>query len=66
MSDSTKNLSSIRPKRNSGKWNVDTVKVMLTCSECGEHFDNFPMIGWNPLWNFCPNCGADMRGINNE
>jgi len=29
----------------------------LTCPECGEHYrnPNFPA-------NYCPNCGADMRG----
>lgn len=25
------------------------------CSECGYRFEG------QPLWNFCPNCGADMR-----
>lgn len=32
---------------------------MWQCSCCGEWFDE-----WDdkPTWNFCPNCGADMRG----
>ena len=44
----------IEPRR--GKWIYNqkrgTVKIW-TCSECG----------WNDIgeWNFCPNCGADMR-----
>ena len=31
---------------------------MWQCSCCGEWFDE-----WDdkPTWNFCPNCGADMR-----
>ena len=44
----------IKPRK--GKWIYNqkrgTVKIW-TCSECG----------WNDIgeWNFCPNCGADMR-----
>lgn len=44
----------IKPRK--GKWiyrrEYGTAKVW-TCSECG----------WNDIgeWNFCPNCGADMR-----
>jgi rubrerythrin len=52
------NLPSTQPtiKPRKGKWIYNqkrgTVKIW-TCSECG----------WNDIgeWNFCPNCGADMR-----
>jgi hypothetical protein len=27
------------------------------CSACG--YD--PDLGWQPFFNYCPNCGADMR-----
>ena len=30
------------------------------CSVCGERFREIAMTGCE--WNFCPNCGADMRG----
>ena len=30
--------------------------IVSRCSECGEAY---------PESNFCPNCGADMRGKNN-
>lgn len=29
------------------------------CSVCGERFREIAMTGCE--WNFCPNCGADMR-----
>lgn len=34
------------------------------CSVCGERFREIAMTGCE--WNFCPNCGADMRGEKNE
>ena len=35
--------------------------IMYDCSLCGDRIlDN------GHSWNYCPNCGADMRGINDE
>ena len=36
-----------------GEWTVTS--MYIKCSECGEAFMLIPQ-------NFCPNCGADMRG----
>ena len=58
-------LPSAQPERKTGKWlpqdhNKRTGYVTTTvyyypkCSECG-HTGNYGM-------NYCPNCGADMRG----
>ena len=48
-----------------GKWNVYEVAnteeeqpIAWECSECGEVVE--------VQYNFCPNCGADMRGEQNE
>lgn len=38
-------------ERKRGEWIIQDGAVC--CSECGEP---------NMEWNFCPNCGADMRG----
>ena len=51
-------VPSAQPERKEGHW-IDTGEAIdddteVKCSECGE------VIYW--LSNFCPNCGADMRG----
>ena len=54
---------SAEPERKKGKWIYDTERVMgdgwtysqYHCSEC-----KYQQIGG--AVNFCPNCGADMRG----
>lgn len=43
-------------ERKHGKWNW--VSFNIECSECGA-MPNFDST--EPLYNFCPNCGADMR-----
>ena len=53
-------LISAEPKRKMGKW-IPYSKVYecrYECSSCGYH-----LIGIHESEaNFCPNCGADMRG----
>ena len=53
-------LPSAQPKRDKGKWIDETFKPWglvyhpYKCDQCGEHSEADS--------NFCPNCGADMRG----
>lgn len=58
-------------ERKTGKWiiqdNPGTGWYRVVCSECAENVtSNIPMIGFfphcKPLWDYCPYCGADMRG----
>lgn len=58
-------------ERKKGKWiirdNPGTGWYRVTCSECGEDVTSTaPCIGFFPnakvIWDFCPYCGADMRG----
>ena len=52
-------LPSVTPKRKTGKWMYsDFPHEFLHCSECGR--------GRYFCSNFCPNCGADMRGKQSE
>ena len=62
--------SNVQPVRH-GHWiikdNPGTGWYRVTCSECGEDVTSVaPVIGFFPnarvTWDFCPNCGADMRG----
>ncbi len=63
-------LPSAQLERKTGKWiikdNPGIGWYRVTCSECGEDVTSIiPMIGFFPpkaMWDYCPNCGADMRG----
>ena len=50
---------SVQPERKKGKWEIYVISMLdgegCRCSECG--FEGAP------YWDFCPNCGADMRGV---
>lgn len=61
----------VEPERKKGKWiikdNPGTGWCRVTCSECGEDVTRTaPCIGFYPnvkvMWDYCPDCGADMRG----
>lgn len=52
-----KELPSAEPERKKGKWIKTYIggfgKLMGYCNRCGVK---------HPVDNFCPNCGADMKG----
>ena len=53
-----RNQPPVQPERRKGKW-IDEIY----CSECGWVNEVEPgFIGLVKCFNFCPNCGADMRG----
>ena len=55
--------------RPQGEWAKRTEHTLIAqvnfayCSECGQ-----PIMHEHtrPLWNFCPNCGAKMKGADDE
>ena len=56
--DAIMELPSAQPERKPGKWEIYVISMFdgegCRCSECG--FEGAP------YWDFCPGCGADMRG----
>ena len=48
--------SADRPK---GEWVWSDEDASWKCGRCDCVFEE---IDWKPNYNFCPNCGADMRG----
>ena len=55
-------IPSAEPERKKGKW-IDVTEIIgfpeSKCSVCQLKSGNFWM-------NFCPNCGADMKAVENE
>lgn len=52
----------IEPRK--GKWkpfDLTWGRSIYACSACG-HGAEVPTEMGDPIYNFCPNCGADMRG----
>ena len=50
-------LPSVQPERPTGEWIHQSKFSRIECDQCGKVFRN----SFAPK-NFCPNCGADMRG----
>ena len=49
-------------ERKKGEWqSIKSYPNIIFCNECGTAF-----MRDSTIWNFCPNCGADMRGKKNE
>lgn len=55
----------IEPERKKGKWIIKG--EYIDCSVCGhEKWSRVPYENLVKRFNFCPNCGADMRGDQND
>lgn len=57
-------------ERKRGEW-IDEPNCFCRCSECGSHFASFNTSleldkRWRMRYRYCPTCGADMRGENDD
>lgn len=60
-------LPSAEPKRKKGKWIKENCRGQAyKCSACGNYLDFRGVNAGRGDANFCPNCGADMRGVKDE
>ena len=55
-------LPSEQPKRKRGKWIKVNGKTAINCSACYHCSWSRSFEDTVKRFNFCPNCGADMRG----
>ena len=65
---SVQKLPSAQPERARGTWMPDTMcyyEERFICSECKGNYKVDTCMG-KPMWNFCPNCGAMMKGENSD
>lgn len=63
ITEDLKSLPPAEPERKQGEWlyPYESTKMICVCSICGHGSGT----GLNP-YNFCPHCGADMRGGKNH
>ena len=64
--DLLQNAPTIEPQRKTGKWIKVNGKTAINCSICYHCSWSLSFEYTVKRFNFCPNCGADMRGEQNE
>lgn len=67
--DVIENLPSTQSERKTGRWILWNYpgEECARCSACGEEYDQMDLyIGGNDYPNYCPNCGAYMKGKPND
>ena len=62
-----KRLPSAQPERKTGQLKYESAYNWFRCNVCrkiypSEFMQYFDSCQYQPGFNFCPNCGADMRG----
>lgn len=60
-----KKAKSARPELKKGKWIKDDFTGITKCDQCGNDAPMETTGGGQYKSNFCPTCGADMRGEKN-
>ena len=65
--DEIEDLPSAQPERKTGQLKYESAYNWFRCNVCrkiypSEFMQYFDSCQYQPGFNFCPNCGADMRG----
>lgn len=61
------NVPFTQSERKTGRWILDDSELGIKCNKCGKSFSDYINAGTGYMFleetpNFCPNCGANMRG----
>ena len=59
-------LPSAQPERKKGRWIKVNGKTAINCSACYHCSWSLVFEHTVKRFNFCPNCGAEMKGANDE
>ena len=67
VKDRLERLPSAQPERKTGQLKYESAYNWFRCNVCrkiypSEFMQYFDSCQYQPGFNFCPNCGADMRG----
>ena len=62
------NVGKSEQLRPTGKWivNIYDSRGVCCCNNCFKQFVHVPMDGEGVPWKYCPNCGADMKGADDD
>lgn len=63
LRDVVKAIENLPSAQKKGEWIFDNRYAYIEryiCSSCNESYKVDTCMG-KPMWNYCPNCGADMR-----
>lgn len=59
--DVIEELPSAQQEQKTGRW-IPFYEGSFVCSKCKRDYKVDTYMG-EPLWNYCPNCGAKMEGL---
>lgn len=62
----TDRVGTVFERRKKGKWQWSEDMMCFICSECKSGWKEQPTLMGKPLYEWCPVCGADMRGDADE
>lgn len=60
--DVVEGMTEVQPERKRGKWIKVNGRTVINCSACYHCSWSLSFEDTVKRFNFCPNCGADMRG----